>query len=131
MHRINKLFKIFLGKIATRLWIIIVEHSLFQEPIRGDFNENALRNLMSRLYQNPAMQGYLDSREEALIHNAMLMYVKGDIPSTDRFAGQLYEIQKLRVAMRACYIKGTKGQQQKLKKFLSDRKREQTLKSEK
>jgi len=122
----KRVIKYTVSKLAVSLWILISKYSLFKEPTRGDFNDLALKNLMGRLYQNPAMQQYLDLREEMLIHNGMKMFMEGKLKDTDWYAGQVYEIRRLRTIQRECYARGTKGRDEKIKKILNDRKRGQT-----
>ena len=121
MKQLKYNFKHYLGRLAIKLWIIIAKNSLYTEPIRGEFDELALKNLMGRLYQNPSMQQYLDDREMTLIRSGMELFIRGKMPTPDWYAGQIYEIRRLRIIQRECYIRGTKGRD-KIKKFQSDRK---------
>lgn len=123
------MFKKLISKVKEYLLITFPYFLTVPPPDRGEFNDAALRTLMSRLYQNPAVQKYLDLREEQLIHEGMELVIKGMLKRADTLAGQVYEIRRLRTVTRECYTRGTKGSQEKIKKILDDRRRGQTHKS--
>ena len=72
-------------------------------PTRINVNEETQRVMLSRVYQNPAFLIYLDSREEALIHHGFQMFANGKIDDAKGVAGQVFEIQRMRMRLKACY----------------------------
>ena len=72
-------------------------------PTRVNVNEETQRTMLSRVYQNPAFLIYLDNREEALIHQGFQMFASGKIDDAKGVAGQVFEIQRMRARLKACY----------------------------
>lgn len=84
-----------------RNWLIKL--LLAPEIKRGRLAEKQFYDGLSKAYQNPAIQAYLDDRALYLIHNGMERFIKGDLKEAHGLAGQLIEIRALKNRMKGCY----------------------------
>lgn len=87
-------------KLAIKLLLKILDSEL---PTRTNVNDETQRVMLSRVYQNPAFLIYLDNREETLIHHGFQMFANGKIDDAKGVAGQVFEIQRMRMRLKACY----------------------------
>ena len=87
-------------KLLIKLLAYLLEKEL---PLWNEMQRTTRVNLMSKLYQNPAMQLYVKEREEYLIHSGMRKFIKGDTGGAKELAGQLVELKTLHLHMRTCY----------------------------
>lgn len=89
-----------LKKLAIKLLLHLLDSEL---PTRTNVNEETQRVMLSRVYQNPAFLIYLDTREEALIHHGFQMFANGQLDGAKGVAGQVFEIQRMRMRLKACF----------------------------
>ncbi len=73
------------------------------EPPRGSLSRENYIVAMSKLYQNPAFNQYLDDREDYLIKKTMNLFLKNELTDAKGPAGQLLEVRSLRNRTKACY----------------------------
>lgn len=83
--------------IKLLVWLL---HS--EEP-RGSLSRDNYIVAMSKLYQNPAFNEYLDNREEYLVKQTMNLVLKDQLLDAKGISGQLLELRALRNRVKACY----------------------------
>jgi hypothetical protein len=67
-------------------------------------SKEAELGLFSQLMENPTFQRYLNAREDYLVRKGMEDYMAGNLTSSDRMAGQVFEIRNLRNRVRSAYV---------------------------
>lgn len=82
--------------IKIALWIIRKDVTLHAE------RKNQVI-MLAHLHQNNGFQQYLSDREQELVWDGMARYAKGKLNDSRVFQGQLYEVQRLRLYVKACY----------------------------
>lgn len=109
-----------LKKLLIKWLVSLLDEGLPKRELRGE----TFVLMMSKAYQNPAIQNYLDEREEFLKANGIDLIIQDKLEGAKGLAGQVIEIRLLRNKMRACYTQNVKGQKEKKTKFLKTRKRQ-------
>ena len=73
------------------------------KEVRGRLSEEHYVSAMSKMHQNPAVQQYLDGREQQLINLTVEAFITNQAENAHRTAGRLVELRALRTRMRVCY----------------------------
>ena len=87
---------------------LLLKLLLKESPVRGTLQDEQYIAAMSKMYQNPAMEQYLNQREVYLIYRSTELLLKGQIDHARGMAGQLTELRSMRNRMKVCYLRKNK-----------------------
>lgn len=87
----------------TKIYDLAVRIVASEGAPRGRIGEEQYYTAMSKAYQNPAIQQYLDGREAQVKEVMVEQFINQQVENSHRTAGRLLEIQALRNRMKSCY----------------------------